>query len=86
MPEQELDLVELTAGQMTEARTCAPQVVRGQFIDSGSLSRFLDDLPEHFRSHAMAPDLSGLVNRSKEAAVFDPTCFSPAVDRLLNPE
>jgi hypothetical protein len=29
-----------------------------QLIDSGSLSRFLNDLPEHFRSHALTPDLS----------------------------
>jgi hypothetical protein len=35
MPEQELDLVELTAGQMTEAGTCAPQVMGCQLVDSG---------------------------------------------------
>jgi len=52
------DLVEFTAGYMTEAGTCAPQVVWRQLVDSGRLSRFLDDPPERLRSHAMAPDLS----------------------------
>ena len=57
-----------------------------QLIDSGSLGRVLDNFPEHYRRHAMAPDLSRLVDSPKEAAVFDPACFSPAVNRLLHPK
>jgi hypothetical protein len=86
MPEQELDLIELTASQMTEAGTCAPQIVRCQLIDSGCLSRFLDNFPEHFRRHAVAPNLPGLADCPKQAAFFDSTCLRPAIDRLLHPE
>jgi hypothetical protein len=56
--EEELDLVELPADQMTETRTCPSQIVGRQLIYSGSLSRSLDDLPEHLRRHALAPDLT----------------------------
>jgi hypothetical protein len=85
VPEQELDLVELSAGQMTEAGTGAPQLVGRQLIDSGCLSRFLGNLPRHFRRHAMAPYLPDLLialNRT----FFDSTCLRQAIDRLLHPE
>ena len=58
MTEEKLDLVKFASGQMTETGTCASQVVRCQLVDSGSLGRPLDDLPEHLRRHALAPDLS----------------------------
>jgi len=56
--EQELDLVELASGQMTEPRTCPSQRMGRQLIYSGGLVRSLDDLPKHLRRHALAPDLS----------------------------
>lgn len=56
--EEKLDLVELAAGQVTETRTGASQIVGRQLIYSGSLGRSLDDLPKHLRRHALAPDLS----------------------------
>jgi hypothetical protein len=56
--EQELDLVELAAGQMAESRTCAPQIMGRQLIYSGDLGRSLDDLPKHLWRHALAADLS----------------------------
>ena len=61
MAEKELDLVELAAGpdgkdlHMFVADRGAP------VIYSGRLSRSLDDLSNHLRSHALAPDLSDLL-------------------------
>ena len=45
--EQELDLLELAAGQMTETRACPSQIVGRQFIYPGRLGGFLDDRPKH---------------------------------------
>ena len=56
--EEELDLVEVAASQMTETRTCASQIVGRQLFYPSSLGRSLDDLPKHLRRHARAPDLS----------------------------
>jgi hypothetical protein len=56
--EEELNLVELAARQMAKTRTCPSQIVRRQFVYTGSLGRSLDDLPKHLRRHALAPDLS----------------------------
>ena len=56
--EQELDLVELAARQMAETRTCSAQIVGRQLVYSRSRGRFLDDLPQHFRGHAVTRDLS----------------------------
>jgi len=86
MAKEELDLVELAAGQMTQTRTCASKIMRRQLLYPGGLSRFLDDLPKHLRRHALAPDLSGLIDCSKQAAVVDSTCLGPAIDRLLHPK
>lgn len=56
--EQELDLVELAAGQITETRTCPSQIGGRQFIYPGRLGRLLDDLPKHLWRHVLTPNLS----------------------------
>jgi hypothetical protein len=58
MAEEKLNLVELATGQVTEARTCPPEIVRCQLVYPGSLSGSLDDLPKHFGRYTLAPDLS----------------------------
>lgn len=86
MIEKKLNLVQFAAGQMAKPRTCPSQIVRCQFVYAGSLGRSLDDLPKYLRRHALAPDRSRLVDRSKETTVLDSTCFGPAIECPLCPE
>jgi hypothetical protein len=63
--QQELNLVEFAASQMTEPGARPPQVVRCQLFYVGDLGGFSHDLPKHFRRHAGSPNLAGLVDRPK---------------------
>lgn len=71
MIKEKLDLVRLTSGKMAQTRTRASQLVGRKLIDSGSLRGIPYDLPKYFRRHALAPDLSRLVECSKKTAVLD---------------
>ena len=46
MPGQELDLVELTAGQMTEAGTCAPQMPHAAFPALYRIRNYAESMKE----------------------------------------
>ncbi len=75
MPEQELDLIQLAAGQMEEPRASAPKIVRGEFLNACTRRAPADDLPQDLRSHHVAPDFASLVERSKERAFGDAARF-----------
>jgi hypothetical protein len=71
MPEQELDLFEFATGEMTKSGACAPQVVRSQLLNACRVRSLFHDCPDHFRGHAVSPDLAGLIDRPKDPAVSD---------------
>src|SRR4051812_10217963 len=85
MPQQELDLFEFATGEMTESGACAPEVVRSQLVNTGSLSGLFHDFPNHFWRHSIAPDLAGLIDRPRNPALGDSADQGPAVDCFFDP-
>jgi hypothetical protein len=83
--EEELYLLEFAAGQVTESRARAPEVVRCQLLDAGRCSRRSDDIPQPLRRHPVAPDAAGSVDRAEDAILGDGTGGCPCVDRGLHP-
>jgi hypothetical protein len=47
--QEKLDLLEFTAGEVTQARSRSPQVVWRQLLDTGMRGCRPDDVPEYFR-------------------------------------
>src|SRR5207247_10853160 len=69
--QEELDLVEFAAGQMTQSRARAPKIVRRQLVDVGACSGRPNDIPEHLGRHPVAPDDPGLVDRADYDTAHD---------------
>lgn len=59
VPEKELNLFEFTASRMAEAGTSAAEIVRGWFLDCGTLGTILDDMPNDLLRHADDPAGTG---------------------------
>jgi hypothetical protein len=83
--EQELDLLQFAAGEMTETGARASQVVGRQLVDAGASRSGAHDIPEHLRRHAVAPDSASLVDRAEHWAVRDGRRGDPRVDMVLHP-
>jgi hypothetical protein len=83
--QEELDLLELATGQVTQPRARATKVVRGQLLDAGVRSRHADDVPEHVWRHPVTPDPAGLVDGAEHAALRDCGGRRPRVDRGFDP-
>jgi hypothetical protein len=45
MPEQELDLLQLSTCLMAETRACSTQVVRRQFVETDTCNEIIDRVP-----------------------------------------
>jgi uncharacterized protein (UPF0212 family) len=74
--EQELNLVQLTVGEMTKPGTCTSQIMRPELVDIGPLRRFFN---ENFRCHAVAPNLVSLVFGAETC----PNCLSTKIGTLV---
>src|SRR5687767_9103148 len=85
MPQEELNLIEFAAGQMTESRAGAPKIVRRQLVDVGAARGCSDDIPEHLGRHSIAPHASGFVDRAEQDTVRDTRSDRPCIDRVLYP-
>src|SRR5260370_39969803 len=81
VPEQELDLIQFSAGKMAEPGTTATEVVRCQFRDFCLRRASSEDLPQHLCRHSSSPNPTGLVDRPTEAAICDATSLLHLVDR-----
>jgi len=55
MAQQELDLVQCSAGEVAQTSTGAPKIVRRQLVDAGSSRRRANDILEHLGRHAVSP-------------------------------
>jgi hypothetical protein len=60
--EQELNLIEFTAGEVAQSGARAPQVMRGELLDPRPVGGFLYDLPDHLRRHPITPNFPGLID------------------------
>ena len=67
--EQEMDLIQFTAGEAAKPRASAPKVVRSELLYPCPRGTLPHNLPQHLRRHSAAPDPAGLVDRTKERAL-----------------
>src|SRR5450759_4282482 len=85
MPEQELDLLKLSACLMTQTGTGAPQIVRGNAIHTAFRGPGFYDAPDDFRTEAARSNAAGLVNRPRDWAGRDTRGCQPVVHGKLDP-
>ena len=83
MTEQELNLVQLAANQMAQARARPSEVVRRQLLDIRASRASPDDVPEYRRRHAVALDPTVLLIARKTAPCVMPVAVVHAsIDAL----
>jgi hypothetical protein len=70
---------------MTEPGTCAPQIMRGQFRETGTSREFMYYRPYDLLSYAGSPNGSGLANTSKQPPAFNFRNVRPLVDAGFYP-
>ena len=85
MPQQELNLLKLTAAVVTKLRTGPPQVVRCNVVQACSLTATPDHIPHNVLREATPPYLPLAGNRSEDLAVGDAGSASPLVECGLDP-
>ena len=85
VPEQELNLLELTAAIMAEFRTGPPQVVRCNVLQACSLAAGSDHIPDNILREAAAPHLPPAGDRSKDFACTNPSGSCPLIESGFYP-
>jgi hypothetical protein len=83
--EQELDLLQFSAGGVTQLRARAPQVMRRDGPEPEFGSVLLYDVPYQSFGHALTPALSGSTYATEELASFEFGSRGPCIDGRLNP-
>jgi hypothetical protein len=84
MPQQELNLLKLSAVCVAQLRVRSPQVMRGNMLQARSLAAGLDDVPHHILRDAFPPYLSRPGDGSKDPSLRNPRCLGPLEGRLLS--
>lgn len=85
MPEEKLNLIQFATGSVTESRTRATEILLCKLLDASLGRGAPDNIPEHLRRHALAPDSTRLVDRAKDASVCQTRRLRPDVDDGLHP-
>ena|ERR1700730_9205872 len=85
MSEQELNLVQLSAGKVAQSGASAPQIMRSQFRYVRACGSRFHNLPKHLGCHTSSPNSSPLVNRSEERTVDDSARLHPFLNGSLHP-
>ena len=85
MPQQELNLLQLTAAAVAQLRTGPPQVVRCNVLQARSLAAGLDYVPHDILRDAFPPHLSRPGDGSKDPSLRDPGGSCPLIERDFHP-
>jgi len=85
MPQQELNLLQLSSTVLTQLRAGPPQIVRGNMLQARSLAAGSDHVPDNVLRDATTPDLSQPGDRSKDSALTDPGGSCPVVESGFDP-
>jgi hypothetical protein len=85
MPQQELNLLQLTTAVVAQLRAGPPQVVRCNVLQACSLAAASDDVPNHILRDTFAPHLSRPGDGSEDSSLCDPRRHHPLIERRLNP-
>lgn len=85
MPEQKLNLLQLTAAIMAQLRAGPPQVVRCNVLQACFLAAGSDHVPDNVLGDATAPHLSQAGDGSKDFAPAHPSSPCPLVESGFDP-
>ena len=85
MPQQELNLLKLSAVRGAQLRAGSPQVIRCNMFQARSLAAGLDDVPHHILRDAFSPHLSRPGDGSKDPSLRNPGCLGPLIERHFQP-
>jgi len=85
LSQQELNLLQFTAGLMAKASASSTKVVRSERLDFTVLCLLLHDTPNDFGTEASSPDSASLVDRTKENARRHPGSSRPSVNSGFHP-
>jgi hypothetical protein len=85
VPQEESNLIQFAASQVTKPRTRATEVVRYELLDASAPCSYPDHIPEHLRRHARTPDAAGLVDGAENRTVRNVDSMCPGIDRIFDP-
>src|SRR6185437_16882765 len=85
MAEEELNLLQLASINVTQLRTCSPQIMRGEMVKLHSLGTVPNHIPDHVFREPIAPCGSMPTYCPKDSAVGDTRCGHPSIDCGLYP-
>ena len=85
MPQQELNLLKLSAVRVAQLRTRSPQVMRRNMLQARSLAATLDYVPHDILRDAFSPHLSRPGNCSKDPSLRHPGCYYPLIECRFDP-
>jgi hypothetical protein len=85
MPQQELNLLDLTTTVVAQLRTSSAQVVWCNVVQSCFLTATPDYVPDHVLRNAMAPHFSFTGDRPEDLALCDVGSASPLIERGFDP-
>src|SRR5215469_8276942 len=85
MPEQELNLLQLSSTVMTQLGAGAPQIMGCNMFQACSLAAGSDHVPDNVVRDATAPHLSQSGDRSKDSALANPSGSCSLVESSFDP-
>ena len=85
MTQQKLDLLQLSACQVAQTRTCPTKIMGSQAQDSSTPSSGFYDMPYCFRSDSISPDHSVPVHSAKDVTLGDPGSVGPFINGSFYP-
>src|SRR5215471_11013084 len=85
MPEQELNLLQLSSTVMTQLGASAPQIMGCNMFQACSLAAGSDHVPDNVLRDATAPYLSKSGVRSEDFAFTNPSGLCPLIEGGLHP-
>jgi len=85
MPQQELNLLKLSAVRVAQLRTRSPEIMRRNMLQARSLAATLDYVPHDILRDAFSPHLSRSGNCSKDPSLRDLRCYYPLIECRFDP-
>jgi hypothetical protein len=85
MPQQELNLLQLSTARVAQLRTGSPQVMRCNMLQARSLAAGLDYVPHDILRDASSPHLSRPGDGAKDSSLRDSSCYRPLIKRGFDP-
>ena len=85
MPQQELNLLQLTAATVAQFRAGSPQVMRCNMLQARSLAATLDHVPHDILRDAFSPHRSRPGNCSKDPSLRHAGGYDPLIECRFDP-